>query len=82
MSDRDRRDNARRKGKAAYWKGTPIDDNPFNASDTRRAWKEGYEHEWDESIKRRKALNNHVTQAPPVHRQIDAANDLIEGVSL
>uniref|UniRef100_A0A6M3KMS6 Uncharacterized protein n=1 Tax=viral metagenome TaxID=1070528 RepID=A0A6M3KMS6_9ZZZZ len=65
MSDRARRVNARRKGKAAYWKSTPIADNPYAANDTRRAWKEGYEHEWDESIKRRRDLIKLTKEATP-----------------
>jgi hypothetical protein len=62
MSDRCSRDNARRKGKDAYWKGIPIADNPMNAAQSRRAWEEGYTKEWDEAVKRQKILNGRARE--------------------
>jgi hypothetical protein len=45
VSERERRENAIRKGKAAYWAGVPLEDNPMIASDSRHAWREAWKAE-------------------------------------
>jgi len=45
MSERDKIENARRKGKKAYWDGVKIEQNPMRATDSWMIWREGWLHE-------------------------------------
>lgn len=55
MSERDKLDNARRKGKGAYWAGVPLSDNPMKARDSRMAWEDAWKSEkaWHDEYKQR-----------------------------
>jgi hypothetical protein len=54
MSEKDKRNNARRKGKYAFWEGQPLAANPMKAPDSRLAWEEGWraEQKWSENRSR------------------------------
>lgn len=45
MSFREMIDNARRKGKKAYWDGVPLSQNPMRGADSKRFWEIGWRAE-------------------------------------
>lgn len=42
MSERDKDNNARRKGRLAYHEGKKLEDNPMRAMDSRYVWRCAY----------------------------------------
>jgi ribosome modulation factor len=49
MSERDKLDNAKRKGKSAFWAGAPRNANPMRARDSRLYWEWGWDEEANEA---------------------------------
>jgi len=45
MSEREKLDNARRKGKKAFWEGVPWEQNPMRAADSRQYWYDAWKEE-------------------------------------
>ena len=45
MSERDKLENARKKGRRAYLAGVPVADNPMTAPDSRLEWERAWRQE-------------------------------------
>ena len=55
MSEREVIENAKRKGRRAYWQGIPLEANPMRSLFSKHAWAEAWKKERDEMEGRRLA---------------------------
>ena len=58
MSEREVIENAKRKGRRAYWQGIPLEANPMRSLLSKHAWAEAWKKERDEMDGRRLAREN------------------------
>ena len=72
MSDRDRTDNAYRKGKRAFWGDIPLSANPMRARDSQHFWELG----WRDEQKKFKEMNRRYQAVDERPRHEDGGDEM------